>query len=41
MTAREVITKRLNHEGTDITPYSFYCEPELYNRLTEHYGDVH
>jgi len=39
MNARTIITKRLNHEGTDVTPYAFSFEPELYRRLTEHYRD--
>lgn len=39
MTAREIIQKRMNHEGTDVTPYSVIFEPELYKRLTEYYKD--
>ena len=39
MTAREIIKARLNHEGTDITPYQVSFEPELYKRLTEYYKD--
>jgi len=39
MTRREIIQRRLNHEGTDITPYTVHFEPELYKRLTEHYKD--
>lgn len=39
MTAREIIKKRLNHEGTEITPYSIAIEPELYKKITEYYGD--
>jgi uroporphyrinogen decarboxylase len=39
MNAREIVTKRLNHEGTETTPYTVSFEPELYRRLTEHYGD--
>ena len=39
MTCREIIKKRLNHEGTDITPYSAAFEPELYRKLTEYYKD--
>ena len=39
MTARTIIQKRLNHEGTDITPYSVHYEEGLYNRLYEYYGD--
>jgi len=39
MTAREIIKKRLNHEGTDITPYTIDIEPELNVRLTEYYKD--
>ena len=39
MDARTIITKRLNHEGTDITPYCVDMEPNLYNRLCEHYKD--
>jgi uroporphyrinogen decarboxylase len=41
MTAREIITRRINHEGTDITPYDVSFEPELYKRLTEHYKNEH
>lgn len=39
MTAREIIKKRLNHEGTEITPYSLYIEPVLYQKLTDYYKD--
>ena len=39
MTAREIVKARLNHEGTEITPYTVRAEPELYARLTEYYGD--
>jgi len=39
VTCREIIKKRLNHEGTDITPYTVAFEPELYGRLTEYYKD--
>ena len=39
MTCREVIQRRLNHEGTDITPYTVHFEPRLYENLTEHYKD--
>jgi len=39
MTGREIIAKRLNHEGTDETPYTVSFEPELYKRLTEYYKD--
>ena len=39
MTAREIIQRRLNHEGTEITPYYVCFEDELYKRLTEHYQD--
>jgi len=39
MTAREIITKRLNHEGTEVTPYTIAIESELYKRLTDYYGD--
>jgi len=39
MTAREIIQKRLNHEGTDITPYTISLEPELEKRLAKHYND--
>ena len=40
MTAREIIKARLNHEGTDITPYTIDIEPELEVRLSEHYKDT-
>jgi uroporphyrinogen decarboxylase len=40
MNAREIIKKRLNHEGTEITPYTVAFEPGLYNRLTEYYKDA-
>ncbi|MCL2513116.1 MAG: hypothetical protein FWF08_04360 [Oscillospiraceae bacterium] len=36
MTCREIITKRLNHEGTEITPYSIHIEPELHQALCEY-----
>ena len=39
MTAREIVKKRLNHEGTDITPYSVEFEPQLHQKLTEYYKD--
>ncbi|MCL2050827.1 MAG: hypothetical protein FWG91_03705 [Lachnospiraceae bacterium] len=39
MTSREIITRRLNHEGTDITPYNVFFEDELYKKLTEHFKD--
>jgi len=39
MTAREIIKKRLNHEGTDITPYGIPFEAKLEERLTEYYND--
>ena len=39
MTAREIIQKRLNHEGTDVTPYTVDIEPELEARLAEYYND--
>ena len=40
MTAREIIRKRLNHEGTDITPYTVGFEWGLKKRLDEYYGDA-
>jgi uroporphyrinogen decarboxylase len=39
MTAREIVKKRLNHEGTDITPYIVHFEPLLYQKLTAYYQD--
>jgi len=39
MTAREIIKARLNHEGTDITPYTIAIEYELDVRLAEYYKD--
>ena len=33
------MTKRLNHEGTEITPFTIAIETELYKSLTEYYGD--
>ena len=39
MTAREIIKKRMNHEGTDITPYTVHFEPLLYKKLCEYYKD--
>ena len=39
MTAREIITARLNHQGTDVTPYTLDVEPQLYARLNDYYGD--
>lgn len=38
MTAREIIKKRLQHQGTEITPYTVLFEPELYKKLTAYYG---
>jgi len=39
MTAREIIQKRLNHEGTDVTPYVIHLEPELEKRVVDYYKD--
>jgi uroporphyrinogen decarboxylase len=39
LTRREIILKRLNHEGTENTPYTVSFEPMLYERLTEYYKD--
>ena len=39
MTAREIVKKRMNHEGTEITPYSIGIESNLYRKLTEYYKD--
>ena len=39
MTARDIIKARLNHEGTDITPYTIDVEYELDIRLAEYYND--
>ena len=39
MTAREIIQKRLNHEGTAITPYEFRFGANLERRIAEHYKD--
>ena len=39
MTSREIITKRLNHEGTDITPFTIDFEWELDRRLADYYKD--
>lgn len=39
MTAREIIKQRMNHEGTDITPYTVDFEPLLYQKLCDYYKD--
>jgi len=39
MTAREIVAKRLNHEGTPITPYNIYIEDGLNQKLAEYYKD--
>jgi len=39
MTSREIIQARLNHQGTEITPYEVLFEPLLYKKLTEYYKD--
>lgn len=39
MTAREIIQRRLKHEGTKTTPYSVTIEHDLYKKLTEYYKD--
>ena len=39
MNARTVINNRLNHIGTDITPYTAEFEPKLYKRICEYYND--
>ena len=41
MTAREIITKRMNHQGTEVTPYTIAVEGELDRKLTEYYKDEH
>lgn len=38
MTAREIVRKRIAHEGTRETPYTIEFEPALLKKLTEHYG---
>jgi Uroporphyrinogen-III decarboxylase len=39
MTAREIVSKRMAHEGTEITPYSLGIEYELRQKLNEYYKD--
>jgi len=39
MTAREIIQRRLNHEGTETTPYSIDIESKLEERLAIYYND--
>ncbi|MCL2363691.1 MAG: hypothetical protein FWC71_03400 [Defluviitaleaceae bacterium] len=39
MTAREIITKRLNHEGTSVTPYNLFIEYELEQKIAAYYKD--
>jgi len=39
MTAREIIQKRLNHEGTNITPYDLHIEGGLEKKIAEYYKD--
>jgi len=39
MTYREIIQKRLNHERTDVTPYTVDFEFDVYRRLSEYYKD--
>jgi uroporphyrinogen decarboxylase len=39
MTAREIITNRLNFKGTEITPYVLHVESGLYAKLSEYYKD--
>lgn len=39
MTAREIVKARLNHETTQVTPYTVSCEPDVEARLTAYYGD--
>lgn len=41
MTSREIIRNRLNHEGTDETPYTIFFEPDINQKLTEYYKDEH
>jgi len=38
-TARSIIQARLNHEGTEATPFDIHFEPLLEKRLAEHYND--
>jgi uroporphyrinogen decarboxylase len=38
MTAREIVKKRIAHEGTSETPYTIAFEPALLKKLNEHYG---
>jgi len=40
MTAREIIAKRLNHEGTEVTPYTIEIEPKMEKKLAEYYKDA-
>ena len=39
MTGRELIQARLNHQGTEETPYCVFFEEELHKRLTAYYKD--
>jgi uroporphyrinogen decarboxylase len=39
LTAREIIQKRMHHEGTRITPYTVSVESELRKKLAEYYKD--
>jgi len=39
MNAREIVKARYDHQGTEITPTDIIIEDELYDRLTEYYGD--
>ena len=39
MDARTIIQKRLNHEGTEVTPYTVDLESGLNKRLCEYYKD--
>ena len=41
MTARTIIAKRLNHEGTETTPYVLPMEDGIERRLAEYYKDEH
>ena len=40
MTARDIITRRLNHQGTAVTPYEVPIEDELHERLAAYYKDA-
>ena len=39
MTPRDIVKAQLNHQTTEITPYTCGCEPLLHQKITDFYAD--